>query len=130
MPSIVHPVVGGCSLWVYSGVKSASVLDYAAEEGPGLRGKSVRLIFCRASRGGGENFSGNSSTGIKIVSPSGGLSNCQRKSSMAVCSFFTGGLFRAGIVEVQEGTLGGAIGESLKQPTLLEADEIEGRLIT
>ena len=55
------------SLWGYSGVKSASELDYAAEEGPGLRGKSVRLTFCRAFRGGGEIFLGDSSTGIKIV---------------------------------------------------------------
>ena len=90
----------------------------------------MRLTFCRAFRGGGENFSGDSSTRIKIVSPSGGLSNCRRKSSTAVGSSFTGGSFRAGIVEVQEGTLGGARGGSLKQPALLDADGGEGRLIT
>ena len=71
----VIPQSGVCSLWGYSGIKSASELDYAAEEGSGLRGNSVRLTFCRAFRGGGENFSGDSSTGIKIVSPSGRLSN-------------------------------------------------------
>ena len=100
--------LGVCSLWDCRGVKSASESDYAAEEGPGLREKSVRLTFCRAFRGGGENFSGDSSTGLKIVSPSEGLSNCRRKSSMAVGSSFTGGSFRAGIDDVQQGTLGGA----------------------
>ena len=45
-------------------LQSVPELDYAAEEGPGLRGKGARLTFC----GGGENFPGDSSTGIKIVS--------------------------------------------------------------
>ena len=94
--------------------RSVPELYYAAEAGPGVKGKSARLTFCRAFRGGGENFSGDSSTGIKIVSPSGGLSNCRRKSSTAVGSSFCGGSFRAGIVEVQEGTLRGARGGSLK----------------
>ena len=67
---------------------------------------------------------------MKIVSPSGGLSNCRRKSSTAAGSSFTGGSFRAGIVEVQERTLGGAKGGSLKQPALLDVDGGEGRLIT
>ena len=89
-------------------------MNYAAEEEPGLRGKSVRLTFCRAFRGGGENFSGDSLAGIKIVSPSEGLSNYRRKSSMAAGSSFTGGSFRTGRDEVQAGTLGGAKGGSLK----------------
>ena len=72
------------------------------------------MTYCRAFRGIGDNFSGDSPTGIKIVSPSEGLSNCRRKSSMAVGSSSTGGSFRAGIDEVQEGTLGGAKGGSLK----------------
>ena len=92
--------------------RSVPELHYAAEAGPGLRGKSARLTFCRAFRGGGENFPGDSSTGIKIVSPSGGLSNCRRKSSTTVGSSICSGSFRAEIVEVQEGTLGGTRGGS------------------
>ena len=49
---------------------------------------------------------------------------------MAVGSSFTGGSFRAGIDEVQEGTLGGAEGGSLKPPALLDADGGEGRRST
>ena len=63
---------------------SVPQLHYAAEVEHGLKGKSVRLTFCRAFRGGGENFSGDPSTGIKIVFPLGALSNCRQKSSTAV----------------------------------------------
>ena len=87
--------------------RSVLELDYMAEAGPGLRGKSARLTFCRAFRGGGENFSGDLLTGIKMIPPSRELSKCRWKSSTAVGSSFRGGSFRVRIVEIQEGTLRG-----------------------
>ena len=70
---VVIPQSVVCLFWGYSSVKSTSELDYAVEKGPGLRGKRARFTFCRAFRESGENFSGDSSTVIKIVSPSGSL---------------------------------------------------------